>query len=323
MEPANWDTAADRNDRSLRCVHRQVTSQACEVAMKRIFISAAVASAAMLTAAQAQTFGTATTDLNVRSGPDPQFPVIGMIRENRRATVLGCIEGSRWCQVDTGGQTGWAYSQYLRLTGDIAMTLPAPEIEVNVAARPALAAPPPVAAYPAPGPVVAYDAPAPVYAAPAPVVSYRAPGPVLAYPAPAPAPTYAAPPPPVVAYRASPPPAYPPAPAVTYSAPVTTTMVTTGVAARQTSGALIPPRETIYASTTLPPAYIPSRSVRTYLTANPLDAVYLSGNLDVGAGLPDGIDLWPVPNSRYRYTYVNDYPVLVDPTTRRIVYVSR
>src|SRR5688572_7463716 len=42
-----------RNDPSQRCVHRQVTSQACEVAMKRIFISAAVASAAMLTAAQA------------------------------------------------------------------------------------------------------------------------------------------------------------------------------------------------------------------------------------------------------------------------------
>lgn len=281
--------------------------------MKRTIITAALASAAMLSAAQAQTIGTATTDLNVRSGPDPQFPVTGLIRENRSATVLGCIEGSRWCQVDVGGQTGWAYSQYLRLTGDIAVTLPAPQIEVNVAARPVIAAPPPVAAY---------RAPAPVYPAPAPVVSYRAPGPVVAYPAPAPAPTYVAPPPPVVAYQ-PPPVRYAPAPAVTYNAPVTTAVVgTTGVASRAISGALIPPRATIYASTTPPPVYSPPLSVRTYLTANPLNAVYLTGNLDVGAGLPDGIDLWPVPNSRYRYTYVNDYPVLVDPASRRIVYIS-
>ncbi len=271
--------------------------------MKCTFISAALASVAMLSLAQAQTIGTATTDLNVRSGPDPQFPVIGMIRENRRATVLGCIEGSRWCQVDVSGQTGWAYSQYLRLTGDIAATLPAPELEVNVAARPVIA-PPPVAAYPAQGPVVTYQAPPTVYAAPGPVPTYVAPAPVVVYQAP-PAP-------------------YPPAPAVAYNAPLTAPVVaTTGAASREISGALIAPRETIYASTTPPPAYIPPRSVRTYLTANPLSAVYLSGNLDIGAGLPEGIDLWPVPNSPYRYTYVNDYPVLVDPASRQVVYVSR
>lgn len=247
--------------------------------MKRTLISVAVASAAMLTAAQAQTIGTATTDLNVRSGPDPQFPVIGMIRENQRATVLGCIEGSRWCQVDVRGRTGWAYSQYLTMSGDIAAILPVPELEVDVVARPAIAAPPPAVAYQAQPPVVTYQAPAPVYRAPGPVVSYRA--------------------------------------------PATTVVETTGVAPREISRAFIAPRETIYASTTPPPAYVPPPSVRSYLTANPLDPVYLAGNLEIDAGLPDDIDLWPVPNSRYRYTYVNDYPVLVDPATRRIVYVSR
>lgn len=287
--------------------------------MKRTFVSAALASVAMLSVAQAQTIGTSTTDLNVRSGPDPQFPVIGMIRQNRRATVVGCIEGSRWCQVDMGGQTGWAYSQYLRLSGDIAATLPAPEVEVDVAARTVIA-PPPVAAYPAPGPVVTYQSPPTVYAAPGPVATYRAPPTALAYPAP-PVPTYVAPAP-VVVYQAPAP--YQPAPAVTYNAPVTTAVVgTTGMASREISGALIAPRETIYASTTPPPAYMPPRSVRTYLTANPLDPVYLAGNVDIDSGLPADIDLWPVPNSPYRYTYVNDYPVLVDPATRRIVYISR
>lgn len=273
--------------------------------MKRTLISAALASAAMLSAAQAQTIGTATTDLNVRSGPDPQFPVIGMIREGRRASVLGCIEGSRWCQVDVRGQTGWAYSQYMTLSGDIAVVLPAPELEVDVAARPVIAAPPPVAVYPAPGQVVTYQAPAPVYQAPGPVVTYRAPAPAV---------TYQAPP---VTYRTG--------PAVAYRAPMATTTVveTTGVAPREFSGAFIAPRETVYAATTPPRSYMPPRSVRTYLTANPLDPVYLEGSLEIGAGLPDDIDLWPVPNSRYQYTYVNDYPVLVDPATRRIVFVSR
>ena len=275
--------------------------------MKRTLISAAVASAAMLTAAQAQTIGTATTDLNLRSGPDPQFPVIGMIRENQRASVLGCIEGSRWCQVDVRGRTGWAYSQYLTMSGDIAAVLPAPVLEVDVATRP-VAAPPPVVAYRAPAPVAQY--PAPVYQAPGPVVAYGAP-PVVTYQSPAP--VYQAP---ATVYRA-------PGPVVSYRAPATNVVETTGVAPREISGAFIAPRETIYAWTTPPPAYMPPSSVRSYLTSNPIDPVYLAGNLEIDAGLPDDIDLWPVPNSRYRYTYVNDYPVLVDPATRRIVYVSR
>jgi uncharacterized protein YraI len=281
--------------------------------MKRTLISAALASAAMLSVAQAQTIGTATTDLNVRSGPDPQFPVIGMIRENQRANVLGCIEGSRWCQVDVRGQTGWAYSQYMTLSGDVVAVLPAPELEVEVAARPMIAAPPPVVAYPAPPPVVAYQAPAPIVTYQAPAPAYQAPGPVVTYRAPPSVATYQAP---TTVYRA-------PGPVVSYRAPTTTVVETTGVAPREISGAFIAPRETIYASTTPPPAYMPPPAVRSYLTANPLDPVYLAGNLEIDAGLPDDVDLWPVPNSRYRYTYVNDYPVLVDPATRRIVYVSR
>jgi uncharacterized protein YraI len=282
--------------------------------MKRTLITAVLASAAMLSAAQAQTVGTATTDLNIRSGPDPQFPVIGMLRNNQRATVLGCIEGSRWCQVDIRGRTGWAYSQYMTMSGDIAAVLPAPELEVDVAARPVVAAPP-VVAYRVPAPAVTYQAP--VYQAPAPVVTYQAPA--VTYQAPAP----------VVAYRTAPTvtyqtaPVYQTVPTLTYRAPATTVVETTAAAPREFAGRLVPPRETIYAATTPPRAYVPPRAVRTYITTNTLDPVYLEGSLTVGAGIPDDIDLMPVPGSRYNYTYVNDYPVLVDPGTRRIVYVSQ
>jgi uncharacterized protein YraI len=278
--------------------------------MKRALIPAALISAAMLTGAQAQTIGTATTDVNVRSGPDPQFPVIGMIRDGRRATVIGCIEGSRWCQVDLRGRLGWAYSQYMVLSGDTVALLPQPDIEVEVTPRTVVAAPP----------VTYQPAPVATYRAPAPAVTYQAPAPVVTYQT-APVVTYQQAP--VVAYQTAPAVTYQTAPAVTYRAPVPTVVESTAAAPRDFAGRLIAPRETIYASGTLPPAYVPPRAVRSFISTNTLDPVYLEGSLTIGAGIPDDIDLTPVPGSRYNYAYVNDYPVLVDPSTRRVVYVYR
>ena len=51
--------------------------------------------------------------LNIRSGPGPQYSVIGAIPTRGQATVLGCVPGSLWCQVSYNGQLGWVYSQYL------------------------------------------------------------------------------------------------------------------------------------------------------------------------------------------------------------------
>ena len=67
-----------------------------------------------------------------------------------------------------------------------------------------------------------------------------------------------------------------------------------------------------------PPPY-----VRTYVTENRLQPVYLEGDLRVGAGIPETVAIREIPDYQYRYTYVNDRPVLVDPGTRRIVYVMR
>ena len=78
-------------------------------------ITAAGLTAALLssTAALAAFNATATTDLNIRSGPGPQFEVVGAIANSDTATVNGCIEGSKWCQVTYNGTTGWSYSEYL------------------------------------------------------------------------------------------------------------------------------------------------------------------------------------------------------------------
>jgi uncharacterized protein YraI len=102
--------------------------------MKRV-LTAAVFSLALLGAAQAQTTGTATTALNLRSGPGPEQPVIGLIKARQKAAILGCVEGSLWCQVSFRGKTGWAYSQYMTLasaSGTIVVREPANVANVPV-----------------------------------------------------------------------------------------------------------------------------------------------------------------------------------------------
>ncbi len=212
----------------------------------------------MIGAAQAQTTGIATTDLNIRSGPGPEQPSIGLIKNRQRANILGCIEGSLWCQVEFRGLRGWAYSQYMSLqTGGrrIVVTEPA-----HVSGMP----------------VVTYDAPAP-----APGVAV-APGVVVA-----------------------------PAPRV---------VETTGSAPVVRDGTLIAPLPNYAGSTTL---VAPPPAVGNYVTSNPGDPIALEGEVVVGAGLPPAVSLNSVPDYRYQYVYVNDTPVLVDPASRRIVYVFR
>ena len=67
----------------------------------------------------------------------------------------------------------------------------------------------------------------------------------------------------------------------------------------------------------------PPSNVRTYVESNRIEPVYLEGEVVVGAGLPDTVELRPIPDYEYQYVYVNEVPVLVEPGSRRIVYVLR
>jgi uncharacterized protein YraI len=67
----------------------------------------------------------------------------------------------------------------------------------------------------------------------------------------------------------------------------------------------------------------PPEQVRTYVTTNQIEPVYLDGEVVVGAGLPETVELREIPDYEYRYVYVNGQPVLVEPSSRRIVYVVR
>jgi hypothetical protein len=104
-------------------------------------------------------------------------------------------------------------------------------------------------------------------------------------------------------------------PAVTYAPPPGTVG---SAAPPAVTGTLI---ETPRPSTPL--SITPPAEVRTYVTAHPVQRTYLDGEVVVGAGLPQEVVLQPVPQYDYRYAYVNGVPVLVEPASRRIVYIYR
>ena len=63
--------------------------------------------------------------------------------------------------------------------------------------------------------------------------------------------------------------------------------------------------------------------MQDYVVSHPVTPVYLNGEVVEGAGLPDNVALAPVPGTSYDYAYVNSVPVLVEPSTRQVVYVYR
>lgn len=76
-------------------------------------LGAALAATLLSTAAYAQTSVTAWTDLNLRSGPGPQYSIIGVIPTNGEVMVEGCLETASWCKVNHAGMDGWASGDYL------------------------------------------------------------------------------------------------------------------------------------------------------------------------------------------------------------------
>lgn len=195
-----------------------------------LFPALAGALVAMTGAALADTPVSALTDLNVRAGPGPQYPVIGTLAAGQSATLNGCIEGSKWCTIAGAGGKGWIYSDYV--TGDFSGS------RVIVTRRPA-------------------DAGIAVVAPP-----------------------------------------------------------TDDLYSDSYTGAIV-------TSDPVEPIARPPVEVGTYVTTHRVDPVYLDGEVVTGAVLPDSVDLREIPDYRYRYIYVNNQPALVDPGTRRIVYVMR
>ncbi len=67
----------------------------------------------------------------------------------------------------------------------------------------------------------------------------------------------------------------------------------------------------------------PPGEVKTYVTSNKVDPVYLEGEVVVGSALPTNVKVYEIPNYPNRYAYVNGRTVLVEPGTNKIVYIYR
>lgn len=198
---------------------------------------------------------TAVADLNIRSGPGPQYASIGFIANGESTEVNGCLQASKWCQVSYDGVTGWSYSDYLTadLSGEV-VVLTERYSDVGLA----------TVTYEDDGAAAGGAAAGATTGA---IVGALVGGPIGA---------------------------------------VVGGVIGAGSGA--TAGAVIDPPEV----------------ARTYITSNPQDSVYLDGEVVIGAGVPETVTLQAIPEyDEYQYAYINGQPVLIDPTTRQIVYIVR
>jgi len=58
-------------------------------------------------------FAYTTRAVNMRAGPDREYPQVAWLPSGVSVTVVGCVDGYRWCDVVAGPNRGWVYAQFL------------------------------------------------------------------------------------------------------------------------------------------------------------------------------------------------------------------
>ena len=219
--------------------------------MKSSILSATALSLLAATAAHAQSAeATATTDLNLRAGPGPNYEIVDVIAGDDTVTVSGCLEAANWCEVTYDGTTGWAYGDYLTA-------------QVNGES------------------VVVYENRDAVDVQ---IITYEDDGASGAGGAVA------------------------------------------GGAAGALVGSLLGPVGTVVGAAVgadMGADAAVSDTAVTYVVENQNEPVYLEGEVVVGAGIPEEVELYEIPDSDYMYRYVNGVPVIVEPQERRIIRIVR
>lgn len=78
-------------------------------------LKAALLAGAMLVpgVASAATAAIVTTDLNIRTGPGVDYQRFDTIPAGGRVTVIGCLSGYNWCDIEWAGTRGWVSGDYL------------------------------------------------------------------------------------------------------------------------------------------------------------------------------------------------------------------
>jgi len=81
--------------------------------VKHLIAAAAIAALAGAAPALAQTHAITTTAVNLRSGPDLNYPPVVVLPPNTAVVVYGCMNAWSWCDVSWGPQRGWIAGAYL------------------------------------------------------------------------------------------------------------------------------------------------------------------------------------------------------------------
>jgi uncharacterized protein YraI len=82
--------------------------------MQKLLSIVAASAVLVLGAGMAQAApGFATANVNIRTGPDTEFPSAGVIPEGSSVDVRGCLRDESWCDVRWGPERGWVFSEYL------------------------------------------------------------------------------------------------------------------------------------------------------------------------------------------------------------------
>src|SRR5579871_2846938 len=55
-----------------------------------------------------------TADLNLRAGPDTDYPAIIVIPAGQYVTIYACIPDLTWCDISYGENRGWAAAEYIQ-----------------------------------------------------------------------------------------------------------------------------------------------------------------------------------------------------------------
>jgi uncharacterized protein YraI len=65
------------------------------------------------TSADAFTAFTSSKELNLRSGPGEEFPIVAVMKRDVRVEVTGCVLDYTWCFLTVDGIPGWAFARSL------------------------------------------------------------------------------------------------------------------------------------------------------------------------------------------------------------------
>ncbi len=85
--------------------------------MKSIWFAAALAaSAGGLPAVAEAASAFSTANVNMRSGPNTQYPAVIVIPSGSRVNIQGCLSSANWCDVAFAGYRGWVSGSYLQTT---------------------------------------------------------------------------------------------------------------------------------------------------------------------------------------------------------------